>query len=82
MSLAENTPLGRTKLPKPNVKDSRVLVYLNMCGGDNQYVNTEEENISEPSAGDDEAFDEASVDEESEKSAVPDFLRDDETETA
>ena len=44
MSLAENTPLGRTKLPKPNVKDSRVLVYLNMCGGDNQYVNTEEEN--------------------------------------
>ncbi|MDD7187338.1 MAG: hypothetical protein PUH93_06305, partial [Clostridia bacterium] len=40
-------------------------------------VNTEEENISEPSAGDDEGFDE-----ESEKSAVPDFLRDDETETA
>ena len=40
-------------------------------------VNVEEENISEPSAGDDEG-----VDEESEKSAVPDFLRDDETETA
>ena len=45
-------------------------------------VNTEEENISEPSAGDDEGFDEECVDEESEKSAVPDFLRDDETETA
>lgn len=50
-------------------------------------VNTEKENISEPSADDDEGVDEESVDvesadEESEKSAVPDFLRDDETETA
>ena len=45
-------------------------------------VNTEEENISEPSAGYYEGVDEESVDEESEKSAVPDFLRDDETETA
>ena len=55
-------------------------------------VNTEEENISEPSAGDDEgvdeesvdeeSVDEESVDEESEKSSVPDFLGDDESETA
>lgn len=44
MSLAENTPQGRNKFVKSNVKDSRVLVYLNMCNDGEQYVNTEEEN--------------------------------------
>ena len=44
MSLAENTPQGRNKFVKSNVKDSRVLVYLNRCNDGEQYVNTEEEN--------------------------------------
>jgi hypothetical protein len=33
------------KLPKPNIKDSRVLTYLNQDNNRPQYENTEEENV-------------------------------------
>lgn len=43
MSKAINTPEDSHKLPRPNIKDSRVLTYLNADSSDN-YVNTVEEN--------------------------------------
>lgn len=45
MSEAINTPEGIKHLPKPNVKDSRVLMYLNMYEQEPLYQNTEEESI-------------------------------------
>lgn len=43
MSKAINTPESEA-LPRPNIKDSRVLTYLN-ADKSNNYVNTEEENM-------------------------------------
>jgi len=43
MSTTEGNVTGEPTLPKPNVKDSRVMTYLNLYQTKDEYVNTKEE---------------------------------------